>query len=94
MIILFTVVTQGFFVPAESRGTFDTSLLTINDGIFQAIGVISFGMLFPVSTMTPLPLQSQANTQFPSIRLPSQLPPNLRLPQNPNTRPLLPRHPL
>jgi hypothetical protein len=50
MIILFTVVTQGFFVPAESRGTFDRSLLLVNDGIFQAIGVISFGML-PLSPL-------------------------------------------
>jgi sodium-coupled neutral amino acid transporter 11 len=44
LVILFTVVTQGFSVPPESRGTFDTSLLTINGGVFQAIGVISFGM--------------------------------------------------
>jgi sodium-coupled neutral amino acid transporter 11 len=43
VVILFTVVTQGFFVPKESRGTFDTSLLTLNNGVFQAIGVISFG---------------------------------------------------
>lgn len=43
MIILIAVVTQGFTVPAESRGTFGWRLLTINDGIFQAIGVISFG---------------------------------------------------
>jgi len=43
MIILIAVVTQGFTVPAESRGTFGLRLLTINDGIFQAIGVISFG---------------------------------------------------
>jgi sodium-coupled neutral amino acid transporter 11 len=43
MIILIAVVTQGFTVPSESRGTFGLRLLTINDGIFQAIGVISFG---------------------------------------------------
>ncbi|KAK6600800.1 transmembrane amino acid transporter [Botrytis cinerea] len=45
MIILFTVVTQGFMVPKEDRGEFTTSLLTINDGIFQAIGVISFAFV-------------------------------------------------
>ncbi|ESZ97115.1 hypothetical protein SBOR_2473 [Sclerotinia borealis F-4128] len=43
MIILFTVVTQGFMVPKEDRGEFPTPLLTINDGVFQAISVISFG---------------------------------------------------
>jgi hypothetical protein len=43
MIILIAVVTQVFTVPAESRGNFGWRLLTINDGIFQAIGVISFG---------------------------------------------------
>ncbi|EDO01417.1 hypothetical protein SS1G_03892 [Sclerotinia sclerotiorum 1980 UF-70] len=45
MIILFTVVTQGFMVPKEDRGGFTTPLLTINDGIFQAIGVISFAFV-------------------------------------------------
>jgi sodium-coupled neutral amino acid transporter 11 len=45
VVILFTVVTQGFFVPKESRGTFDLPLMTINNGVFQAIGVISFGQL-------------------------------------------------
>lgn len=43
MIILIAVVTQVFTVPADSRGNFGWRLLTINDGIFQAIGVISFG---------------------------------------------------
>ncbi|KAF8862397.1 transmembrane amino acid transporter [Acephala macrosclerotiorum] len=45
MIILFTVVTQGFFVASEDRGTFSAPLLTINDGVFQAIGVISFAFV-------------------------------------------------
>jgi hypothetical protein len=32
-------------VPAEQRGVLkDWRMLVINDGIFQAIGVISFGM--------------------------------------------------
>ncbi len=43
MIILIAVVTQGFTVPADFRGNFGWRMLTINDGIFQAIGVISFG---------------------------------------------------
>jgi sodium-coupled neutral amino acid transporter 11 len=44
LVIIFTVITQGFRVPPEKRGKFSTSLLTVNDGVFQAIGVISFGM--------------------------------------------------
>ncbi|TAQ86921.1 hypothetical protein B7494_g4769 [Chlorociboria aeruginascens] len=45
MVILFTVITQGFMVPSESRGEFSTPLLTINNGFFQAIGVISFAFV-------------------------------------------------
>ncbi|PBP21746.1 transmembrane amino acid transporter [Diplocarpon rosae] len=45
VVILFTVVTQGLMVPKESRGTFSTPLLTINSGVFQAIGVISFAFV-------------------------------------------------
>jgi sodium-coupled neutral amino acid transporter 11 len=44
LVILLTVITQGFRVPSDLRGNFSTPLLTINNGIFQAIGVISFGM--------------------------------------------------
>ena len=42
-VILVTVVVQGFLAPAESRGSLNTPELTVNSGIFQAIGVISFG---------------------------------------------------
>lgn len=42
-VIVITVVVQGILTPREQRGSFDKSLLVINDGIFQAIGVISFG---------------------------------------------------
>ena len=51
LVILFTVVTQGFTVPAAEKGTFPMPLLTINGGVFQAIGVISFGpwTIFSVS---------------------------------------------
>lgn len=42
-IIISTVVIQGALTPLADRGSFTTPLLTINDGIFQAVGVISFG---------------------------------------------------
>jgi sodium-coupled neutral amino acid transporter 11 len=46
-VIVVTVVVQGMMVPMEQRGSLrDWRLLVINDGIFQAIGVISFGMFF------------------------------------------------
>lgn len=44
-VIVVTVVVQGALVPLEERGSLkDWQLLVVNDGIFQAIGVISFGM--------------------------------------------------
>lgn len=43
VIIVVTVLVQGLMVPSEERGSFDLPTLTINGGIFQAIGVISFG---------------------------------------------------
>ncbi|ETS77456.1 hypothetical protein PFICI_11330 [Pestalotiopsis fici W106-1] len=45
LIILVTVVVQGALVPSEDRGSFSTPLLTVNGGIFQAIGVISFAFV-------------------------------------------------
>ena len=42
VIIIITVLTQGAIVPAEERGDLSGYLL-VNGGIFQAIGVISFG---------------------------------------------------
>lgn len=42
-VIVTTVLVQGFLVPSEARGSFSTPLLTVNGGIFQAIGAISFG---------------------------------------------------
>ncbi|KAI1260794.1 transmembrane amino acid transporter [Xylariaceae sp. FL1019] len=44
-VIIATVVIQGALVPLEDRGSFTTPLLTINEGIFQAIGVISFAFV-------------------------------------------------
>ena len=45
MIIVCTVLIQGALVSSDHRGSFDVKLLTVNTGIFQAIGVISFGKL-------------------------------------------------
>jgi sodium-coupled neutral amino acid transporter 11 len=42
LIIVITVITQGPRVPAEMKGPIKGSLI-INNGVFQAIGVISFG---------------------------------------------------
>ncbi|KAL2021563.1 hypothetical protein VTK56DRAFT_7062 [Thermocarpiscus australiensis] len=45
-IIVVTVVVQGMLVPMEDRGSLkDWRLLIVNDGIFQAIGVISFAFV-------------------------------------------------
>ncbi|KAK3946388.1 putative vacuolar amino acid transporter 2 protein [Diplogelasinospora grovesii] len=45
-VILVTVVVQGGLAPAEERGKLaDWRLLVVNDGIFQAIGVISFAFV-------------------------------------------------
>ena len=43
LVIVVTVIIQGALVSSEDRGSFTTPLLTVNTGIFQAIGVISFG---------------------------------------------------
>ena len=51
LIILITIITQGFGVPSESKGQIQ-DFLVIKGGVFQAIGVISFGMsLHPISPM-------------------------------------------
>ncbi|KAI1281818.1 transmembrane amino acid transporter family protein [Xylaria sp. FL0933] len=44
-IIVSTVVIQGALTPLADRGSFTTPLLTVNNGIFQAIGVISFAFV-------------------------------------------------
>lgn len=46
-VIVVTVLVQGALVPEADRGQFTTPLLTVNSGIFQAIGVISFGTVCP-----------------------------------------------
>lgn len=43
LIIVVTVLIEGLLVPSKERGGFSLPILTINGGIFQAIGVISFG---------------------------------------------------
>lgn len=42
--IITTVITQGARVPSDRRGNISESLF-INSGVFQAIGVISFGIV-------------------------------------------------
>ncbi|KAJ5938785.1 hypothetical protein N7466_001919 [Penicillium verhagenii] len=44
IIIVVTVITQGFRVPADSRGEIKSHLL-VNSGFFQAVGVISFAFV-------------------------------------------------
>lgn len=44
LVILIAVITQGPRVPAEMRGPIKGSIL-INNGVFQAIGVISFAFV-------------------------------------------------
>ncbi|KAK2763997.1 hypothetical protein FQN54_009616 [Arachnomyces sp. PD_36] len=44
VVIVITVITQGFRVPDDSRGDIKGSLL-VNDGFFQAVGVISFAFV-------------------------------------------------
>jgi sodium-coupled neutral amino acid transporter 11 len=44
LVIILTVLTQGLRVPASSRGPVRDSLI-FNNGIFQAIGVISFAFV-------------------------------------------------
>ncbi|KAM3524770.1 hypothetical protein NHJ13051_004369 [Beauveria bassiana] len=45
LVIVVTVLTQGLLVPSEAKGEFSLPLLTLNTGIFQAIGVISFAFV-------------------------------------------------
>ncbi|ROV95763.1 hypothetical protein VPNG_08745 [Cytospora leucostoma] len=45
VVIIITVLTQSVLTPAAERGSFTTPLLTVNTGIFQAIGVISFAFV-------------------------------------------------
>ncbi|KAJ5149477.1 hypothetical protein N7448_001055 [Penicillium atrosanguineum] len=44
IVIVVTVITQGFRVPSESRGEYK-SILIVNSGFFQAVGVISFAFV-------------------------------------------------
>ena len=46
LIIVVTVITQGWRVSSDLRGQIGGSLF-INSGVFQAIGVISFGECIP-----------------------------------------------
>lgn len=46
VVIVVTVITQGFRVPSESRGDIK-NIVIVNSGFFQAVGVISFGKSCP-----------------------------------------------
>jgi hypothetical protein len=76
MVIVVTVLVQGILVPMEERGALkDWRLLVVNDGIFQAIGVISFGkLLFYLNRVL-----AEETDAYLSLRMPPQLPPHLRL---------------
>ncbi|KAK6358825.1 hypothetical protein TWF696_000006 [Orbilia brochopaga] len=45
LVIIFTVIVQGVFVAKDLKGGFTMPLLTLNSGVFQAIGVISFAFV-------------------------------------------------
>ncbi|KAI9789667.1 MAG: hypothetical protein M1816_005842 [Peltula sp. TS41687] len=45
LVILVAVITQGVRVSPDLRGHFGTPLLTVNYGVFQSIGVISFAFV-------------------------------------------------
>ena len=49
LVIILTVLTQGSSVKEEDKGKMSTPLWTINGGVFQAIGVISFGITRPLT---------------------------------------------
>lgn len=95
IVIVVTVITQGFRVPPESRGEIKSHLL-INAGFFQAVGVISFGKyhlyllivekwangfqhLFAVRVFAPY-YMTVADLHRP------QQPSDIRLPEKANTR--------
>ena len=44
LVIIITILTQGARVPQDLRGNLKGNIF-INDGILQAIGVISFGKM-------------------------------------------------
>ncbi len=54
LIIVVTVLVEGLLVPSKDRGHFNIPILTINGGIFQAIGVISFGESLFATPTSPL----------------------------------------
>lgn len=58
LVIVVTVLVQGVLVPSADRGSFSAPLLTVNGGIFQAIGVISFGTILPRSQSAVHPAPS------------------------------------
>lgn len=70
--IVFSVVISGPFLPAEFKGSREGAITFLKPGVFQAIGVISFGALFDVQVVGPHILYVHAHrVSVISIRLPS-----------------------
>ena len=67
LIIIITVITQGVRVPENLRGNLSGSLF-VRDGVFQAIGVISFGKGSPKSECRPT--YDRHRLTWSSIRMP------------------------
>ena len=63
VVIIVTVVVQGALAPRDDRGSFSRPLLTVNSGIFQAIGVISFGKRPPGTRPRPRTLAGDLLTR-------------------------------
>lgn len=72
MVIIVTVITQGARIDSDLKGPLRGSLF-VNDGFFQAVGVISFGMLD--STLS----HARAMLILRSIRVPPQQSSDIRL---------------
>ncbi|KAJ5704882.1 hypothetical protein N7536_000571 [Penicillium majusculum] len=66
IVIVVTVITQGFRVPPESRGEIKSHLI-FNTGFFQAVGVISFAFVCRMSLRIPLISQSLISTDHNSL---------------------------
>jgi hypothetical protein len=65
LVIIITIITQGVRVPADLKGHVQGSLF-VNDGFFQAIGVISFGNnSMPLSRHTLIIIQRLCVVCFP-----------------------------
>lgn len=71
IVIVVTVITQGFRVPPDARGEIKSHLV-FNTGFFQAVGVISFGksklFLLMLETLLTHPQRLSAVCQSTSLQ--------------------------